>query len=125
MIWTLIGIGLIVAGFIVTMFLDDEASIPIIGLGAIIFTICLTFIIFSHITVDYDIQQNQIKYESLYKKLEIIDSDYEDFSKNEVINDITEWNHKVNRNKYFAKSPWTNWFYSQKVVDELQYINID
>lgn len=33
---------------------------------------------------------------------------------------------KKERNaKYWAKNPWTSWFWSQKLVDSLEYIELD
>ena len=38
---------------------------------------------------------NNIEYESLCNRLEIINSDYEDMSKSDVIKDVSEWNKMV------------------------------
>ena len=34
-----------------------------------------------------------------------------------------KWNKLVLEKKYWAKNPWTSWFLSQKVVDNLKYID--
>ena len=37
---------------------------------------------------------------------------------------MKEWNQDVHSSKYWASSPWTNWYYSQKVVNAMKYIEI-
>lgn len=72
------------------------------GIG-ILFTICgvvVTFaiavcIICAHIGIDVTIEENRIEYESLCERQEIVESEYEDVSKSDVIKDIAEWNKKA------------------------------
>jgi len=90
--------------------------------GAIGLFICILLIIIGHAGVDCRIQKNQVTYESLCERLEVIDSDYEDVSKSDVIRDIAEWNSDVYSVKYWSENPWTNWFYAQREADALQYI---
>ncbi len=85
--------------------------------------VCCACILGTHVAVDRTIEVNRIEYESLCDRLEIINSDYEDVSKSDVIKDISEWNKQVIDKKYWAKNPWTSWFLSQKIVDELKYID--
>lgn len=89
------------------------------GLIAFIMAIC---IICAHVSVDATIEENRIEYESLCERQEIVESEYEDVSKSDVIKDIAEWNKKVYSTKHWAYNPWTNWFYSKRVADELQMI---
>ena len=49
--------------------------------------------------------------------------DAENISKSDVIKDVSEWNKMVLEKKYWSKNPWTSWFFSQKVVDDLKYID--
>ena len=91
-------------------------------LGGAFILVCSLVILGAHIGVDNDIRQDNIRYESLCERLEIINSDYEDVSKSEVIDDIAEWNIKVTNSQYWAKNPWTSWFYSQKEIDNLKLI---
>lgn len=94
----------------------------ILGGGiAFIMTIC---IICAHVGVDAQIEENRIEYESLCERQEIINSEYEDVSKSDVIKDIAEWNKKVYSTKHWAYNPWTNWFYSKRVADELKMIEV-
>ena len=134
MILTLIGIGMVILG-IIFLYISDNliTSVDFIfdvlgGLnfifGLAISLICFVGIIGSHIDIEiqHQIKSNQIEYESLYKRLEIINSEYEDMSKSELIKDITEWNLDVYDYKYYITSPWTNWMYNKKIADELKYI---
>ncbi len=89
------------------------------GLIAFIMAIC---IICAHVGVDAQIEENRIEYESLCERYEIVTSEYEDVSKSDVIKDIAEWNKNVYSEKHWAYNPWTSWFYSKRVVDELQMI---
>lgn len=89
------------------------------GLIAFIMAIC---IICAHVGVDATIEENRIEYESLCERQEIIASEYEDVSKSDVIKDIAEWNKMVYSEKHWAYNPWTSWFYSKRVADELQMI---
>jgi hypothetical protein len=91
-------------------------------LGVVFISLCSLSILGAHIGVDNDIRQDNIRYESLCERLEIINSDYEDVSKSEVIDDIAEWNIKVTNSQYWAKNPWTSWFHSQKRTDNLRLI---
>lgn len=89
------------------------------GLIAFIMAIC---IILAHVGVDATIEENRIEYESLCERYEIVTSEYENVSKSDVIKDIAEWNKMVYSEKHWAYNPWTNWFYSKRVADELQMI---
>ena len=104
---------------------DIEDDIPVVlsVVGFICLICCIVGIICAHVGENKNIEINNIEYESLCQRLEIINSDYEDMSKSDVIKDVSEWNKMVLEKKYWAKNPWTSWFYSQKVVDELKYID--
>lgn len=104
---------------------DIEDDIPVVL--SVVWFICLICcvigIICAHVGENKNIEMNNIEYESLCNRLEIVNSDYEDVSKSDVIKDVSEWNKMVLEKKYWAKNPWTSWFFSQKVVNELKYIN--
>lgn len=104
---------------------DIEDDIPVVlsVVGFICLICCIIGIICAHVGENKNIEMNNIEYESLCNRLEIINSDYEDMSKSDVIKDVSEWNKMVLEKKYWAKNPWTSWFFSQKVVDELKYID--
>lgn len=113
----------------VWMIRKDEYEGIVYGIG-LLFTACggiLAFtmsilIIISHVGVDATIEKNKIEYESLCERYEIVTSEYEDVSKSDVIKDIAEWNKKVYDCKYWAYNPWTNWFYSRRIVDNMKMI---
>lgn len=91
-------------------------------LGIIGLIICGLLILITHTGVDAQIRSNQIEYESLCDRIDIINSDYEDISKSDVIKDVADWNERVNRALYWSQNPWTSWFYSQREVSELKFI---
>ena len=104
---------------------DIEYDIPVVL--SVVWFICLICCIFgiicAHVGENKNIEMNNIEYESLCQRLEIVNSDYEDMSKSDVIKDVSEWNKMVLEKKYWSKNPWTSWFFSQKVVNELKYID--
>ena len=104
---------------------DIEDDIPVVlsVVGFICLICCIIGIICAHVGENKNIEMNNIEYESLCNRLEIVNSDYEDMSKSDVIKHVSEWNKMVLEKKYWAKNPWTSWFFSQKVVDELKYID--
>ena len=90
--------------------------------GGIVAFIMAIIILIEHVGVDARIEENRIEYESLCERNEIVASEYEDVSKSDVIKDIAEWNKKVYSYKHWAYNPWTNWFYSKRVVDQMEMI---
>ena len=104
---------------------DIEDDIPVVlsVVGFICLICCIFGIICAHVGENKNIEMNNIEYESLCNRLEIVNSDYEDMSKSDVIKDVSEWNKMVLEKKYWSKNPWTSWFFSQKVVNELKYID--
>ena len=91
-------------------------------IGAIVTIIIISYIIAVHTGTQQQITESKIKYESLCKRLEIVNSEYEDVSKSEVIKEIAEWNIDVSHQKYWAYNIWSNWFYNKEVVNSLEYI---
>lgn len=115
-----------IIGFIVMSLTDDEAFSMIggifFGVGAIAASFMMLMIITEHIGVNATIAENQIEYESLCERKELISSEYEDVSKSDVIKDIAEWNKDVYSYKHWANSPWTSWFYSKQIADNMEMI---
>ena len=91
-------------------------------LGCIAMIACITIIICQHSTATTQINKNKIQYESLQKRLEIVNSEYEDVSKSDVIKDIANWNQEVYDYNYWNNNLFTNWMYSDKVADSYKYI---
>ena len=87
--------------------------------------ICIPTIVIEQCNTEKKIHSKQIEYESLIKQCQIISSEYEDVSKANVIQNVYEWNKEVYDAKYWANNPWTNWFWNQRVVDSLKYIDFE
>lgn len=100
----------------------QEICAEIFVVDIIVVIICIFLIITAQATANRDIKTNEIKYQTLLKRLEVISSEYEDISKVEVIKDVGEWNEKVASIKYWTYNPWTSWFNSKKLADSLEYI---
>lgn len=119
-------LAIAIIGFVVMSLTDDEALDMIggvcFGVGAIVGVIMMLMIITEHVGVNATIAENQIEYESLCERKELISSEYEDVSKSDVIKDIAEWNKNVYSYKHWAYNPWTSWFYSRKIADSMEMI---
>jgi hypothetical protein len=100
----------------------DGVGLVLFVCGGIVGFAMLCIIIIAHIGVNAQIEENRIEYNALCQRYEIITSEYEDVSKSDVIKDIAEWNKKVYSTKHWAYNPWTNWFYSKRVADDLKMI---
>ena len=137
MIITLIGIALLIVvirGFLILnklnlpYYIDDNIDFVLAMLavaGTFITFICLTLILGSHVNVDFNIYNAQLKRDTIIKQIECVDTEYEDTSKIEVINRVYEWNQKVYKQKYYSESPWTNWLFNKKYADALEYIELE
>ena len=127
MILTIIAMLMIPVG--VWMVCKDKYEGIAYGLGLSL-TVCGGFVTFimvvciicAHIGVGATIEENRIEYEALCERQEIVESEYEDVSKSDVIKDIAEWNKKVYSEKHWANNPWTSWFYSKRVADSVEMI---
>lgn len=137
MITTLIALGILIIGIILCI-LNEKTNIfgrfydeiellggSFIILGTVASIMCIGIILFKRVGEDHIIERNRMKYESLQRRIEVVNSEYEDASRSDLIKDINEWNEKVYDRKYYAKSLWTNWFINQKIVDELEYIDFE
>ena len=103
----------------------DTVGLLLFVCGGIIGITMLCIVIIAHVGVDAQIEENRIEYTALCQRYEIITSEYEDISKSDVIKDIAEWNKKVYSTKHWAYNPWTSWFYSKRVADELKIIEME
>ena len=137
MIITLIGIALlivVITGFLILnklnlpYYIDDNIGFVLAMLavaGIFITFICLTLILGSHVNVDFNIYNAQLKRDTIIKQIECVDTEYEDTSKIEVINRVYEWNQNVYKEKYYSESPWTNWLFNKNYADALEYIELE
>ena len=130
MIITLISVGMLILGIIlwvvgVHIYSD---GMEIMGgfltiISIITVSVVLFVIIVAHTHVNLNIERNQITYNSLCERLEIIDSEYEDVSKSDIISDIATRNRSVIQEKYFTENPWTSWFHSVELTESLKTID--
>lgn len=129
MIITLITIVVFVLGVIGLIFLYDDFISFLSGiavcLAGIAMLIEIAIIVDAHCAVNKNIYEYNLERESIVKQVECISSDYEDVSKATVIAKVYDWNKEVYNMKYWVKNPWTSWFYSQKFVDSLEYIELE
>lgn len=137
MIITLIGIALlivVITGVLILnklnlpYYIDDNIGFVLAMLavaGTFITFICLALILGSHVNVDFNIYNAQLKRDTIIKQIECVDTEYEDTSKIEVINRVYEWNQKVYKQKYYSDSLWTNWLFNKKYADSLEYIELE
>lgn len=131
MILTYITMGLVIVG-IVLLVVNDKCNelLLVLGVTSLILGILMGAVIglvaiANHTAVDNQIYKKQMEYESITRQLQIIDSEYEDVSKAEIIQKVYDWNKAVYQSKYWAKSPWTNWLYNKKYSDSLEYIEME
>lgn len=95
-------------------------TVSVVGL-----LVCVAIISTQHACADKIIYSNQIYHDGLCKRLEVVQSDYEDVSKSQVIKDVTEWNMDVYNTKYWSESLWTNWFNPKDIADNMDYIPLE
>lgn len=127
MIATITALALTIIAIIILSFdIDNDFVNPLAFLvgvcGGVVTIVMIIIIITEHVGVEAAIEENRIAYESLCERNEVISSEYEDVSKSDVIKDIAEWNKSVYSYKYWTYNPWTNWFHSKRIADELQMI---
>ena len=137
MIITLIGIALLIIAIIGFSILNklnlpyrvDDNITGVLALfsitGTFITFICLTLILGSHVNVDFNIYNAQLKRDAIIKQIECVDTEYEDTSKIEVIKAVYKWNQNAYKEKYYSENPWTNWLFNKKYADSLEYIELE
>lgn len=123
-------IMLLIAFVLIACERSSEIYIDIICAALIILSItglvyCIQNIAIEQCDTEKKIHSKRIEYESLIKQCQIISSEYEDVSKANVIQNVYKWNKEVYDAKYWADNPWTNWFWNQRVVDSLKYIDFE
>lgn len=133
MIITLIGIGLLLI-FAVVYWLERYTKYCVYDavrclaalsmvIGAIITLISVTFILCANTSVDRHIYARQMEREKIIKQIEVINSDYEDVSKTQVIEAVYQWNEYVYITKHNNENPWVNWFFNDRYANSLEYID--
>ena len=133
MVITLLCILVIIAGAILHYKFKDNLKYDDLDTGGLICMllggmatfIVVVVIIIGHIGVDASIYKAHMQHESIIKQIECVNSEYEDITRSKVIEKVYDWNENVYSAKYWGKSPFTNWFWSQEYVDSLEYINLE
>lgn len=129
MIITIIFVLMIIIGLIAMKIdkCDNLLALEILTttIGGIGLFACVVLISIQHACAGKIIYSNQIYYDGLCKRLEVVQSDYEDVSKSQVIKDVSEWNMDVYNTKYWTESPWTNWFNPKDIADNMDYIPLE
>ena len=129
MIITLIFVLMIIIGLIAYKIDNygylDVLEFLVIACGVAGLVICIVIISTQHVCAGKIIYSNQIYHDGLCKRLEVVQSDYEDISKSRVIADITAWNTDVYDTKYWSENPWTNWFNPKEIADNMDYIPLE
>ena len=129
MIITIICVLMIIIGLIaikIDRYGDlDVLWILILTFGVIGLLVCIACISTQYACAGKIIYNNQIYHDGLCKRLEVVQSDYEDVSKSQVIKDVSEWNMEVYNTKYWSESPWTNWFNPKDIADNMDYIPLE
>ena len=129
MIITIIFVLMIIIGLI-AMKIDDYCEFNILeilvtAIGFVGLLMCVVLISTQYACAGKIIYNNQIYHDGLCKRLEVVQSDYEDVSKSQVIKDVSEWNMEVYNTKYWSESPWTNWFNPKDIADNMDYIPLE
>lgn len=135
MILTLIGIGLLVLALICkflynhTNWAKEDITLSIgavaLVIGIIIAVLCSLCMIINNSFADRNIYISKLEREAIVKQLELIDTEYEDISKTEVIEKVKDWNIDVYKEKCRINNPWFNWLFSKKYADSLEYIELE
>ena len=134
MILTLLSIFILITGVLIAYLIDKGlihcnvfgyVAVLFLVFGGVMVVVCIGVICTKNIGVQNKIKIADMTYESLCKRYEIIQSEYEDVSKTEVLKDINEWNIEVQREKYWAENIWTNWMQSQKYADSLKFVETE
>lgn len=91
--------------------------------GAAVFIMAVVIFITQCVGVDLTVERNNMQYEALVDECEIINTEYEDISKTDVIQRVFEWNQNAYTYNYWMNNPWTSWFYNKRVGESLKHIN--
>lgn len=131
MIFTLILIGLVVAG-IVCAIIGDRLSykfewVFVTGMitlvaSSIISIVVIASIITVNVVADTDYQNKLYERDMLEYRIKHMEKN---ITGNEMLyNDIVEFNNELRTVKKWANNPWTNWFNNQKIAT-IDYIELE
>lgn len=130
---TLIGIALMVIGIIIVWICVKVPKFKKIGIyfGAIflVFGFAWTTFVFETIGLqrtkeDSEIANNQKEYIMLCANIRLLEANPDDEAKDTIIENVNDWNEKVDNGRKYLKDPWTSWLYNKNIVDSMEYIEI-
>ena len=78
----------------------------------------------AHSCADSDIANNNNEYVLLSASVCLLETNPNYEEKDAIIESVNKWNEKVDNGRRYLKSPWTNWLYSKRVIDAMEYIEI-
>lgn len=126
MILVIISVAMLILGRILLSKGNYNLEMPGIALfvsGLVGTAICLIIIIFVNVLAMKEVHANELEYQSLCKRIEIIDSDNNKLSRSELIKDVNNYNIRVMETNYWTENPWTNWFNPRIIADNMRYIS--
>ena len=133
MIITLMGLGLLVVGIVLTIIINKKVvdswdrgnwhfvSVPMIMVGSVLTIIAIAFIINNATTCELNYQNALHTRDMLEYRIEHME---ENITGNEMLyNDVVEFNNELRSTKKWANNPWTNWFNNQDIatIDYIEF----
>ncbi len=89
----------------------------------------IIFIVLIHATSDIEAAENRIRRATLVAEYEATNNTEVGPTTivmyNEIQDKICSWNIECMEAQHYSKSPWVNWFYDEKVVESLKYIDVE
>ena len=115
---------MIVVGLILMRFSRlDLLPLMLNVMGSCGVVICIVVIIVVNVFAMKEVHANELEYQSLCKRIEVIDSDNNKLSRSELIKDVNNYNIRVMETNYWTENPFTNWFNPRIIADNMRYIS--
>ena len=133
MLIALMGIALIVIGIIIIWICIKVPKFKKVGkyFGIVFLSVGFAWMAFVFEIIglqrtkeDSEIANNQKEYVMLCANIRLLEANPDDEAKDTIIESVNDWNEKVDNGRRYLKSPWTNWLYSKRVIDAMEYIEI-
>ena len=137
MLFTLLGIMFVVVGFVVIWIgviqnkIAKKNKMGALCVGSFALVVGITWvmtmaliILEAHSCADSDIANNNNEYVLLSASVCLLETNPNYEEKDAIIESVNKWNEKVDNGRRYLKSPWTNWLYSKRVIDAMEYIEI-
>ena len=115
---------MIVVGLILMRFSRlDLLPFMLKAIGSCGLVACILAIIGANVFAMKEVHANELEYQSLCKRIEVIDSDNNKLSRSELIKDVNNYNIRVMETNYWTENPFTNWFNPRIIADNMRYIS--